>query len=289
MKNMKTYLSLSILVIIAVITYNTIKNNLLSIDPMLTSVIPLFLATLVLWSPYFLLRRRIKPSIKKFLMLGVGGLIGISGFHFYLSIALETMHLDLVLLFVGGIPLMTLVGALLMGKKTRFRNIFWVFFAFVGVLFINFPMVDPMILMPKTIGMMLLANLCLVFYTLYNEKMTLKYNLIEIQTIQVTTGTIILMFPLMNKVETLAYDLVIRDLKTVGSLLFIVFFAVCLGYYLYNQALNKVGAVMTVLFINLIPVFNLLYKLFLDDDQLRFTGILGSLMILVSIYMIEDI
>lgn len=294
MNNMKTYLNLSFLVVIAVIAYNSVKNNWLNQDPMVISAIPLLLATLVLWSQHFLLRRRIKPNIKKLMILGVGGLIGIAGFHLYLGMALEAMQLDLVLLFIGGVPLMTLVGALLMGRKTRFRNIFWVFFAFFGVLIINFPMVDPMILMPKTIGIMLLANLCLVFYTLYNEKLALKYNLIEILTIQVTTGTIILYMSLIYKGENLAYELKdlapgLMDLKTGGSILFIAFFVFFLGYYIYNHALSKVGAVMTALFINLIPVFDMLYKLFLNDDQLRFTGILGSLMVLVSMYMIEDI
>ncbi|PKM68873.1 MAG: hypothetical protein CVU95_01975 [Firmicutes bacterium HGW-Firmicutes-2] len=297
MKHAKTYLGLSTLVIIGVTAYNITKQNLLGLEPMVISTISLCLATLILWLLHFLLHKKMQLSLKKLLTLSIGGLFGIAGFHFYISMALEEMNLDVALLFMGGIPLMTLVGALLIGKRTRFRNIFWVFFALLGVLFINFKVIQLMMfmpLMPKTIGMMLLANLCLVFYTLFNERMSSQYDLREIATIQVTTGTMILMMSFIYKMETLPYvfkDLThtLMDLKTVGSILFLALFAICASYYLYNHGLKKVGAVMTALFINLIPVINLLYKLFLDDDQLRFTGVLGSLMILVSMYMIEDI
>jgi drug/metabolite transporter (DMT)-like permease len=268
------------MVIIGVTTYNIIQKNLLAFEPMVISTITLILATLFLWFLHFLLHKKMQSDFKKLLTLSIG--------------ALEEMSLDVALLFIGGIPLMTLVGALLIGKKTRFRNIFWVFFSLFGVLLINFPMMHLMTFMPKTVGMMLLANLCLVFYTLLNEKMSLKYDLREIVTLQVTTGTIILVMSFIYKMETLTYNLkelaqTLVDLKIVGSILFLALFAVCASYYLYNDGLKKVGAVMTALFINLIPVISLLYKLFLNDDQLRFTGILGSLMILVSMYMIEDI
>jgi drug/metabolite transporter (DMT)-like permease len=297
MKHAKTYLGLSTLVIIGATAYNIIKQNLLGLEPMMISTISLFLAMLVLWLLHFLLHKKMQLSLKKLLTLSIGGLLGIAGFHFYISMALEEMNLDVALLFMGGIPLMTLVGTLLIGKKTRFRNIFWVFFALFGVLFINFKVIHLMMFMPfmpKTIGMMLLASLCLVFYTLFNERMSMQYDLREIVTIQVTTGTMILMMSFLYKMETLPYVFkalthIVTDFKTMGSILFLALFAICVSYYLYNNGLKKVGAVMTALFINLIPVINLLYKLFLDDDQLKFTGVLGSLMILVSMYMIEDI
>lgn len=294
MKHTKTYLGLSTLVIIGVMAYTITKKNLLAIEPMVISTVTLILATLFLWFLHFLLHKKMQSDFKTLLTLSIGGLFGIAGFHLYISMALEEMSLDVALLFMGGIPLMTLVGALLMGKKTRFRNIFWVFFSFFGVLLINFPMMHLMAFMPKTVGMMLLANLCLVFYTLFNEKMSLKYDLREIVTLQVSTATIILVMSFIYKMETVIYNLkelaqTLADLKVAGSILFLALFAICASYYLYNYGLKKVGAVMTALFINLIPVANLLYKLFLNDDQLRFTGILGSLMILVSMYMIEDI
>ena len=294
MKNIKTYLGLSALVIINVTAYNLTKNNLLGLEPIFISTFSLFLATLVLWSLHFLLQRKIKPDFKKLLTIGLGGIFGIAGFYLYISMALETMGLDVALFYMSGIPLMTLAAALLIGKKTRFRNIFWVFFALVGVVLIYFPMLRSMIFTPKAIGAMLLANLCFVFYTLFNEKMALKYDLGEIITLQVTTGTIVLVMSFIGKTETLAYSLkelttILMDLKIVASIFFLVLFAIVIGYYLYIYALKRVGAVMTTLFINLIPVIHLLYKLFLDDDQLRFAGILGSLMILVSIYIIEDI
>jgi len=294
MKNIKTYIGLSVLVIINVMAYNITKNNLPSLEPMVMSTISLFLATLVLWSLHFLRQKKIASDFKKLLKLSIGGLFGLAGFHVYLSLALEDMHLDVALLFMGGIPLMTLVAALLMGKKTRFRNIFWVFLAFFGVLLIYFPMTRSIIFMPRAIGAMLLANLCLVFYTLFNEKMSLKYDIIEILTIQVTTGSILLVSSCINKIEIRVYDLkelihTLADLKMMGSILFLAVIVICLGYYLYNYALKQIGAIMAVLFINLFPVINLLYKLFMDDHQLKFTGVIGSLMILVSLYMIEDV
>ncbi|MDF1617363.1 DMT family transporter [Petrocella sp. FN5] len=294
MKNFKTYLGLSALVVIHVIANNITRKNLLTLEPIVISMVSLFLATLVIWSLHFILGRRIDLDFKKVLTLSVGGIFGIAGFHIYLSMALEATSLDIALLFIGGIPLMTLVAALLIGKKTRFRNIFWVHFALLGVMLINIQAMRSMIFMPRTIGIMLLGNVCLVFYTLFNEKMSLKYELREIVSIQVTTGSITLILFYIYKMETVAYELkelivAFRDLKTVGSIFFLVLFSICISHYFYNHALKKVGAVMTALFINLIPVINLLYKLFIDDNQLRFTGILGSLMILLSIYVIEDI
>ncbi len=61
------------------------------------------------------------------------------------------------------------------------------------------------------------------------------------------------------------------------------------AYFLYNYALQKVGVTLSALFINVIPVATLLISVAVGHEALSFSKSIGCLLVVVAVYMIEDI
>jgi drug/metabolite transporter (DMT)-like permease len=191
--------------------------------------------------------------------------------------------------------MMTLVVAMLfMGKKTRFRNIFLIGISFVGVVVLADPNSSEIQSNMRGISIILLANLCWVIYTLLNERLNHKYDLLNLLTVQVSFGAIAFYILYLTEIQ-LGYStfmnlgVIFSDGPLLWNLFFLSVLSSVVAYYLYNYALQKVGVTLSALFINVIPVITLLLSVFIGGETLSFSKIIGCLCVVIAVYLIEDV
>jgi drug/metabolite transporter (DMT)-like permease len=252
-------------------------------------------STALLWTLYFL--RRQKLNFKKWDIprIAISGIFGTAAYYYFESIGLDYVSPSNVSIITAAIPMMTLVIAMLfMSKKTRFRNIFLIGISFVGIVILADPKSTEIQSNYIGIGIVLIANICWVIYTILNERLTHKYDLLNLLTLQVTFGTMTFYFLYgvqiqLGHVEFMDLTLIFDNGRLVMNLLFLSVLASVLAYHLYNYALRTVGVTLSALFINVIPVVTLLVSVSVGQETLSFSKIIGCLLVVLAVYLIEDV
>lgn len=140
-----------------------------------------------------------------------------------------------------------------------------------------------------------MANLCWVIYTLINEPLNHKYDKLNLLTIQVFYGTVVFVVVYMIQILTGQVELINVGKIMANSelvffqLIYLSIMSTVVAYFLYNYALQKVGVTLSALFINVIPVATLLISVAVGHEALSFSKSIGCLLVVVAVYMIEDI
>lgn len=295
MKKLLAYLGLFAAVTIWSISFVSIDICLDYISAMEVNIIRFFLASLFLWVVYLLRGVKMAFDRKDHFRIAVAGIFGTTGYYFFENISLEYISPATVSIVTGAIPIMTLIVAMLfMGKKTRFRNIFFIMISFVGIIVLTNPEPGQVDSSTFGIGLVFMANLCWVIYTLVNEPLNHKYDKLNLLTIQIFYGAIVYGIIYSFQVAEgnagmLNLNEVLSNGELVYQLIFLAIMSSCVAYFLYNYALQKVGVTLSALFINVIPVATLLISIAIGHETFTFNKTIGCLLVVVAVYMIDDI
>lgn len=295
MQKFVAYIGLVVAVVIWSISFVSIDICLEYITASEVNVIRFAIASSILVVVFLLRGKKMKFRKKDLPKILLSGVFGTAAYYYFENISLDYISPAMVSIVTGAIPVMTLaIAMLVMGKRTKFRNIFFIMVSFSGIIVLTNPFSSVVSSNLSGIGLVLCANLSWVIYTLINEKLNQEYDKLNLLTIQMFFGTIT--FFIIYLVEIRLGKAVIVDISKIITngplvmhLLFLGALSSIVAYYLYNNALHIVGVTVSALFINIIPVATLLFSVVMKQETLSFNKVIGCVMVVSAVYFIEDI
>lgn len=295
MSKLLAYLGLFISVTIWSASFVAIEICLAYMSPLEVNVVRFALGSLILWGIYLLRGNKMAFEKKDQFKIAMAGVFGTAGYYHLAKLSMTLISPSMMNIATGAIPMITLIIAMLFfGKRTRFRNIFFIAMSFVGIIILTNPFTTEVSGSTMGIGLAIAGNVCWVIYTLVNEPLVAKYDKLNLLTLQMSYGAVALISIYWYQVATdqvLLLDTAAVLLKddVIVYLGFITVFASIIAYHFYNYALEKVGVTLSALFINVIPVTSLIISVASGTGVLTFNKIVGCTLVVLAVYLIEDI
>ena len=131
-----------------------------------------------------------------------------------------------------------------------------------------------------------IAVLCAALFTIIVKHLSSRYNALFLTGFQSLMGAIFFaLLLLLNPPLSIAQGMGHEELH-LGALGAIVYLGIAVsfgGYGLYNYALSKINASVAAGFVNLIPIFSLLFAYLLLDERLNLTQSFACLLIFTGV------
>ena len=231
------------------------------------------------------------PSMKQIFPLMVLGIVGTLGYHFFFFLALSHTSAINSSLIGATNPMVTLVLAVLFFKE-RINTI-----RLVGIgisLFGVFSVITGLDLELMTnlefnIGDLYMAVgvLCFSSYALLSRRYMEDYNISPLTT----TAYTFLICTLISLVLSLVLEepfeaLAMATTKIWVEILYMALLASVVGYYLQLNAIQRIGASQTAMFINLVPLFTILLATAILGETISIFKLLCGILIIGGVYLV---
>ncbi len=123
------------------ISFVSIDISLEYISAMEINIMRFIIAVVFLWLVHLIRDVKMNFDKKDHIRIAFSGIFGTAGYYFFENISLTYISPSVVSIVTGAIPIMTLIVAMLfLGKKTKFRNIFFIMLSFVGIAILTGPL-----------------------------------------------------------------------------------------------------------------------------------------------------
>jgi drug/metabolite transporter (DMT)-like permease len=223
--------------------------------------------------------------VKDMLLLFASAFFGIVLYFIFENMGLKYTTASNGSIIVAAVPIFTLITESLFYKfKITSRVIICVIISIVGVFLVIFEKgLDFSTGYTKGNLLMIGAMVAWVIYTIVCKSLNGKYKGIVITTYQMVAASI-LFIPFI--IPEIKHWKVIPVYSAV-NLLYLALFCSALAYYLYNVAVNSLGATVSSMFLNLIPVVSIIGGVLVLKESVSFIQIGGMLLIMLSLVFIR--
>ncbi len=227
----------------------------------------------------------VRMALKDVLLVFASAFFGIVIYFLFENIGLKYTTASNASIIVAAVPIFTLITESLFYKyKITARIISCVILSIAGVFLVIFEKgLD--FSSGYTLGNLLMigAMVTWVIYTIICKSLTGRYNGIVITAYQMMAASVLyipLIIPEINQWKGLsAYSMV--------NLLYLSLMCSALAYYLYNVAVKGLGATVSSMFLNLIPVVSILGGVLVLNEIVSFIQIGGMLLIMLSLIFVR--
>ena len=243
------------------------------------------LATILLASYNFFIRKSFSIRGKDFLELLFTGFIGLTLFNVLANTAIKATNSSIVTVLLALIPIFCLFADRIIFKKKFTRlKLACVIGSIVGVFFIigagNISMDRNSI---NGYAYTFISIIAWVAYGFISEKYYDRYEMSEILMVQgmgavLTSFFFIMMHPVSMESVTL---------PIVVHMTVIVILNACVSYFLYIMAIKGLGVTVTNVFNNLVPVVTLCINIAFYGYVVDKNGILGTVIIIASVIILN--
>lgn len=227
----------------------------------------------------------VRMPVKDILLLFASSFFGIVLYFIFENTGLKYTTASNGSIIVAAVPIFTLITESLFYKfKITPRVISCVIISVAGVFLVIFEKgLDFSTGYTKGNLLMIGAMVTWVIYTIICKSLAGKYNGIVITAYQMGAASILFIpfiIPDIKQWHALSvYSLV--------NLLYLALFCSALAYYLYNVAVKGLGATVSSMFLNLIPVVSIIGGLLVLNETVSFIQIGGMLLIMVSLVFVR--
>ena len=225
-----------------------------------------------------------KSDLWQLLLLGVFGIIG---YHYFFFLSLKFTKVANTAIINALSPIVTAIfAAAFLKERLSSKNYMGVTLAFAGVIILlSRGKIDNILQMEINIGdgLMLLAVLSWVFYSLLIKKLQKKYHSFTLTYFATAFGGGLLFF--LSLTENLFVQLQNISFASFLSLLYMGIAASGLGYLLYNFSIKEIGPTKTSGFVySLVPVFVAILALIAFKQEITLIIVLSTFLIIVGLY-----
>ncbi|HEX2925904.1 MAG TPA: DMT family transporter [Ruminiclostridium sp.] len=233
----------------------------------------------------FLLSRKlfVKMPLKDLLLLTASSFFGIVLYFLFENTGLKYTTASNASIIVAAVPIFTLITESLFYKlKITGRITACVIVSIAGVFLVIFEQGSLDLTGNSLKGnfLMIGAMVSWVIYTVICKSLTRKYRGIVITTYQMIAASILFIPFIMHDVSKwhgiTTYALI--------NLLYLALFCSALAYYLYNVAVTNLGATVSSMFLNLIPVVSIIGGVLVLHERISVLQIAGMLLIMASLF-----
>lgn len=237
----------------------------------------------------FLLMKKlfVKMPFKDVLLLAASSLFGIVFYFLFENIGLKYTTASNGSIIVAAVPIFTLVTESLFYKfRITKRVVVCVIVSIIGVVLVIFEQGSLDFSAGSTRGNLLMigAMISWVIYTIICKSLTDKYKGIVITTYQMIAGSILFIpfiIPEIGQWHPIStYSLI--------NLLYLALFCSALAYYLYNLAVKSLGATVSSMFLNLIPIVSIIGGVLVLDEKISLLQVGGMLLIMLSLFFVRS-
>lgn len=212
----------------------------------------------------------------------------------FLCFFLETTSMiyvsaSMAAIITSTVPLFTPLAAFfLLGERVKIFNIIGLFLSFAGICLIIF---SSQVEAEYTIfGLVLLMGMVAagVLYTIVAKKLLDRYSSLTVVTLQQVFGFImyIPLFFITGSGKELFHAS--PDPTGFASILFLAIFSSCIGYYLFNDGIKKIGPTRANAYMNLVPVITAVASYFILKESIGVLKALGIFIVIAGLFLSQQ-
>ena len=286
-KNNKLFALMAITATVIFWGYSFVSTKILLNDlpPVTIAFFRQVIAAVVLAVILYIKKLFVRMPAKDVFLLFASSFFGIVLYFLFENMGLKYTTASNGSIIVAAVPIFTLITESLFYKfKITFRVIVCVIISIIGVFLVIFEKgLDFSSGYTKGNLLMIGAMVTWVIYTIICKSLTGKYNGIVITAYQMGAASVLfipLIIPEFKQWQSLsAYSL--------ANLLYLALFCSALAYYLYNAAVKGLGATVSSMFLNLIPVVSIIGGVLVLGETVSFIQIGGMLLIMFSLIFVR--
>ncbi|TCL76339.1 threonine/homoserine efflux transporter RhtA [Hydrogenispora ethanolica] len=288
MKQLKLYPLLAILgaVLIWGFSFLSIKVTVAVIPPLTMAFIRFAMASFLLFWVHRWLEPRGKVAPADLPLLAGAGLIGITLYFYFENNGVKLITASAASIIIAGIPVLTLLSEALFFKGPfNGVKVGSVLLSVVGVYLLVTGDSQGLGRPGAGLGYLMMSGAALawVIYVIITRPLFRRYSQLTIVCYQTYFGTLALApFLFIERTDWSAVNTPI-----VWNLIFMGVCCSALAYYFYVYALDKLGANLTALFLNLIPFITVLAGWLILGEQLLPLQILGGLLVIAAVCVMD--
>lgn len=227
----------------------------------------------------------VKMRIRDLLILSLSSFFGIVLYFIFENTGLKYTTASNGSIIVAAVPIFTLVTEYLFYKfKVTSKLIICLIISIIGVVLVIFEQGSFDFSSGSTKGNLLIigAMASWVVYTIICKRLSDKYKGIVITTYQMISASILFIpfvLPEIDQWQRIsAYSML--------NLLYLAIFCSALAYYLFNNSIKVLGATVSSMFLNLIPVVSIIGGVIILKETISPLQIGGMLLIMLSLFLV---
>lgn len=279
--------TLVLVAIIWALNFSVVKIALNEIDPFSFNALRYVFAFLLLYTVTW--KRGVSLKVKKehFWKLVGLGLIGNLVYQGLFIIGINYTYSANAAVMLGTIPIwVALISQFFTDEKLTPLKTAGIFFAFLGICFIIVGGKDGISFESDSfIGDLIIIAAAIVWsiYTILSKKYLKVYNSTQFSAFMSLVGLIsltIVGLPFLIKLNWSGISV-----AGYGGVIYSGFLSVGIAYLIWNNGINKLGAVRTAAYQNLVPVLGLVFGVIILDEQLTLFQYIGALFVIAGIVL----
>jgi drug/metabolite transporter (DMT)-like permease len=229
----------------------------------------------------------VKMPFKDVFLLAASSLFGIVFYFLFENIGLKYTTASNGSIIVAAVPIFTLVTESLFYKfKITKRVVSCVIVSVIGVVLVIFEQGSLDFSSGSTKGNLLMigAMISWVIYTIICKSLTGKYKGIVITTYQMIAASILFIPFIISDIDQWHQI----STNAMINLLYLALFCSALAYYLYNLAVKSLGATVSSMFLNLIPIVSIIGGVLVLNERISLLQLGGMLLIMLSLFLVRS-
>lgn len=260
------------------------KIVLAELPPITIAFFRQIIASIVLIAVLYAKKLFVKMPVKDLLLLTASSFFGIVLYFIFENTGLKYTTASNGSIIVAAVPIFTLITEYLFYKfKITVRLVLCVAISIFGVVLVIFEQGALDFTSGSTKGNLLMigAMVAWVIYTIVCKSLTDKYKGIVITAYQMIAGSV-LFIPFIIPEISQWHGI---SAYSTFNLIYLAIFCSALSYYLYNYAVKGLGATVSSMFLNLIPVVSIIGGVLVLGEKVSILQISGMLLIMISLFM----
>ena len=287
-KNIKYYLLMVVATIMWAGAFIAGKLGINQFSPVVLTFLRMFFAGLIIFP---IMKNKYKENWKigkeNFLLIISLAIIGMIGYHLLFFSALRYTTASNAAIINAFNPLITAVlASFILKEYISIKKIFFILTAFIGVL-LTITNWDLLSLINNGLNkgdfLMLLGATCWAIYSIIVKKGTNVMEPLKLITYTIIT-CVILLSPFALK-EIIFDKALIVTPSAYMAVLYMAIFPTVGGYTIQQYCIKELGASTTALFINLVPVFTIIFAIIFLNEKLYLLNIVSITIIILSVLM----
>lgn len=286
-RNRKLYAIFAITFAVIFWGYSFVSTKILlnELPPITIAFFRQLIAAATLFAILYIKKLFVKLPIRDILLMFVSSFFGIVLYFLFENTGLKYTTASNGSIIVAAVPIFTLITETLFYKfKLTTRVITCVIISVIGVFMVIFEKgLDFSTGYTKGNLLMIGAMVTWVIYTIICKSLTVKYSGIVITAYQMAAATILFIpfiIPEIDQWQSISgYSL--------ANLLYLAIFCSALAYYLFNMAVRGLGATVSSMFLNLIPVVSIIGGILVLNESVSIIQISGMLLIMLSLIFVR--
>ncbi len=248
-----------------------------------------FFFALILLSPFLLTEKKKIAKADLPVLIGIGLLMVTLNIGFFYEGLKRTTVITASVLTLA-VPIFSVLGGWwFLKEKVYVVNLAGIILGFIGtILIVGLPFII-LGIQPTTDAMLgnfliILASICWVAGAILSKRILQKYSTLTLTAVVFAIGAVTFLIPALT--EYLQNPIWYHQITILGilSLVFITIASSICAYFLFEWGLSKLGVIKADLFQYLEPVVATTLGVLILSEQLRFSFIIGAILIGLGVY-----